>query len=80
MDGGAQVMIFILSFAVFGASGNPKPFPAVSLHYLIRPIFLIEHVFSGREILVSAMSTTATAMVLWITKCDWASECDDDFS
>lgn len=31
LDGGAQVMIFILSFAVFGASGNAQPFPAVSL-------------------------------------------------
>jgi hypothetical protein len=29
LDGGAQVMIFILSFAVFGASGAPRPFPAV---------------------------------------------------
>lgn len=27
LDGGAQVMIFILSFAVFGASGAAKPFP-----------------------------------------------------
>ncbi|EPT05439.1 hypothetical protein FOMPIDRAFT_1027098 [Fomitopsis schrenkii] len=27
LDGGAQVMIFILSFAVFGASGTPRPFP-----------------------------------------------------
>ncbi|KAI0648419.1 oligopeptide transporter [Trametes meyenii] len=27
LDGGAQVMIFILSFAVFGASGDPRPFP-----------------------------------------------------
>lgn len=27
LDGGAQVMIFILSFAVFGASGTRKPFP-----------------------------------------------------
>ncbi|KAH9985220.1 OPT oligopeptide transporter protein-domain-containing protein [Russula compacta] len=26
-DGGAQFMIFILSFAVFGASGIPRPFP-----------------------------------------------------
>ncbi|KAI5833165.1 peptide transporter MTD1 [Schizophyllum commune Tattone D] len=26
-DGGAQVMIFILSFAVFGASGTERPFP-----------------------------------------------------
>ncbi|KAI0373170.1 oligopeptide transporter [Pilatotrama ljubarskyi] len=28
LDGGAQVMIFILSFAVFGASGVPRPFPS----------------------------------------------------
>ncbi|KDR80162.1 hypothetical protein GALMADRAFT_61865 [Galerina marginata CBS 339.88] len=27
LDGGAQVMIFVLSFAVFGASGKEKPFP-----------------------------------------------------
>ncbi|KIJ62124.1 hypothetical protein HYDPIDRAFT_114969 [Hydnomerulius pinastri MD-312] len=27
LDGGAQVMIFILSFAVFGASGKGNPFP-----------------------------------------------------
>lgn len=27
LDGGAQVMIFILSFAVFGASGKERPFP-----------------------------------------------------
>lgn len=29
LDGGAQVMIFILSFAVFGASGKQKLFPVV---------------------------------------------------
>lgn len=28
LDGGAQMMIFILSFAVFGASGTPRPFPS----------------------------------------------------
>ncbi|EGO04039.1 hypothetical protein SERLA73DRAFT_102396 [Serpula lacrymans var. lacrymans S7.3] len=28
LDGGAEVMIFILSFAVFGASGTAKPFPS----------------------------------------------------
>ncbi|KAI0073510.1 oligopeptide transporter [Panus rudis PR-1116 ss-1] len=28
LDGGAQVMIFILSFAVFGASGVSRPFPS----------------------------------------------------
>ncbi|KAH8825162.1 oligopeptide transporter [Flagelloscypha sp. PMI_526] len=27
LDGGAQVMIFVLSFAVYGASGKPRPFP-----------------------------------------------------
>lgn len=27
LDGGSSVMIFILSFAVFGASGKSKPFP-----------------------------------------------------
>ena len=27
LDGGAQVMIFLLSFAVYGASGVPRPFP-----------------------------------------------------
>jgi hypothetical protein len=31
LDGGAQVMIFVLSFAVFGASGTEKPFPFVRL-------------------------------------------------
>jgi OPT oligopeptide transporter protein len=30
LDGGAQIMIFILSFAVFGASGVSRPFPSVS--------------------------------------------------
>jgi len=29
LDGGAQVMIFMLSFAVFGASGVGRPFPSV---------------------------------------------------
>ena len=28
MDGGAQVLIFILSFVVFGAAGVARPFPA----------------------------------------------------
>lgn len=28
LDGGTQVIIFILSFAVFGSSGRPVPFPA----------------------------------------------------
>lgn len=34
MDGGAQVMIFLLSFAVFGASGKERPFPKVRVPYL----------------------------------------------
>ena len=29
LDGGAQFMVFILSFAVFGASGVSRPFPTV---------------------------------------------------
>ncbi|CAH0019924.1 unnamed protein product [Clonostachys rhizophaga] len=28
LDGGSQVIIFVLSFAVFGASGKERPFPA----------------------------------------------------
>ncbi|KZS93887.1 oligopeptide transporter [Sistotremastrum niveocremeum HHB9708] len=27
LDGGAQIMLFVLSFAVFGASGKSRPFP-----------------------------------------------------
>ncbi len=34
LDGGAQVMIFILSFAVFGASNVEKPFPKVIFYRL----------------------------------------------
>jgi hypothetical protein len=34
LDGGAQVMIFVLSFAVFGASGVGRPFPSVK-HILL---------------------------------------------
>ncbi|TFK53389.1 hypothetical protein OE88DRAFT_1655501 [Heliocybe sulcata] len=29
-DGGSQIMIFVLSFAVFGVSGVKRPFPTVS--------------------------------------------------
>ncbi len=28
LDGGTQVIIFILTFALFGASGNPVAFPS----------------------------------------------------
>ena len=44
LDGGAQAMIFILSFAVFGASGIQRPFPAVRLLFFVlnsRTVFLI---------------------------------------
>lgn len=27
LDGGTQVMVFILTFAVFGGSGTARPFP-----------------------------------------------------
>lgn len=30
LDGGTQIMVFVLSFAVFGASGTTRPFPTVS--------------------------------------------------
>ena len=66
LDGGTEVMIFILSYAVFGASGVPKPFPKVSFFWfvilrtvlLIRPFFF----FSGqgtllKEILIIVMAT-----------------------
>jgi len=29
-DGGAQITLFVLTFAVFGASGVERPFPSVS--------------------------------------------------
>lgn len=32
LDGGSLFVIFILSFAVFGAAGPQRPFPTVSLH------------------------------------------------
>jgi hypothetical protein len=35
LDGGAQMMIFVLSFAVFGASGAQRPFPRVSIPLLV---------------------------------------------
>lgn len=42
LDGGAQVMVFILSFAVFGASGVEKPFPKVGCP-LIYPLSNSSH-------------------------------------
>lgn len=33
LDGGTQTIVFILSFAVFGASGIERPFPSVSFRF-----------------------------------------------
>jgi|SRR6266511_4602167 len=38
LDGGAQVMIFLLSFAVFGASGAQRPFPPVGFLRLLKSL------------------------------------------
>jgi hypothetical protein len=35
IDGGTQTIVFILAFAVFGASGVSRPFPNVSLYRLL---------------------------------------------
>lgn len=52
LDGGAQMMIFILSFAVFGASGTPRPFPSVSSSMVPYPTLVNEvTVHSGQETL-----------------------------
>jgi hypothetical protein len=37
LDGGTQVMVFILTFAVFGGSGKERPFPYVKLPLFIHP-------------------------------------------
>ncbi|KAI9447707.1 OPT oligopeptide transporter protein-domain-containing protein [Lactarius indigo] len=70
LDGGAQVMIFILSFTVFGASGVSRPVP----HREWGPIFLAVLAIgglaltagcpSGPEIQPKGTLTTATEMVL----------------
>ena len=51
LDGGAQVMVFILSFAVFGASGVQKPFPGVGFFFFFS-IFgsrFLNFILVGRE-------------------------------
>lgn len=65
-------MIFMLSFAVFGASGVERPFPKASALF---PLFgILEGVHakisadSGRGIRVWAMWIIVTAMGLWT---DW---------
>lgn len=57
LDGGAQVMIFILSFAVFGASGVQMPFPYVRLSSSLfkRQLMLVSQFHSGQEIRLSEM-------------------------
>lgn len=60
-------MIFLLSFAVFGASGKERPFPTVSCAY--RGIGSSTNASpSGPETLPPAMWTTATAMAHWIKR------------
>jgi len=66
LDGGAQVMIFLLSFAVFGASGVSRPFPSVrdpcsSILRDDRFFF-----FSGPEIRRLGMSIIVMVMALWV--------------
>ena len=42
LDGGAQVMVFILSFAVFGAAGVQNPFPKVRFEKFSCPFFFLD--------------------------------------
>jgi hypothetical protein len=67
LDGGTEMMVLILAFAVFGAAGIPRPFPSVRsctfvTHYSFADSFLV----SGPEILDMVMSIIATAT----TPCD----------
>jgi len=67
LDGGAQVMIFVLSFAVFGASGVSRPFPTVSSQVIFlvptpNPLTLSHLPLSGQETLVRETWITATEM------------------
>ena len=66
LDGGAQVMIFLLSFAVFGASGASRRFPSVSAIPCMLRLSLMAARRSGPEILPKEMSITVMEMVLWI--------------
>ena len=69
LDGGAQVMIFLLSFAVFGASGADRRFPSVSAipcMLLVFGLSLMAARRSGPEILPQETSITVMEMVLWI--------------
>jgi hypothetical protein len=56
LDGGAQTMIFILSFAVYGAAGVERPFPKVSLSISMMYYLLVNGFLdSGLETLRRAM-------------------------
>jgi hypothetical protein len=70
LDGGAQVMIFILSFAVFGAAGIQKPFPGVRIYFILfvcdgltYNAFLL---FSGQGILLKEILIIVMATGHWI--------------
>ena len=68
LDGGAQVMIFVLSFAVFGASGVERPFPSVKHILLCLDQQLTSFIifFSGPATQVLGMSIIVMVMGLWI--------------
>ena len=57
-------MVFILSFAVFGASGVQKPFPGVGFFFCFKDDLLtsFEFNFSGRGILLEEMLIIVMAM------------------
>ena len=66
LDGGAQVMIFVLSFAVFGASGVERPFPSVKHILLCLDQQLTSFIifFSGPATQVLGMSIIVMVMGL----------------
>ena len=70
LDGGAQVMVFILSFAVFGASGIQRPFPSVRIflffYFFWFYLQTISSIFSGQEILLKEILTIVMATGHWI--------------
>ena len=58
-------MVFILSFAVFGASGVQKPFPGVGFCFVLFKEGLLtpfDFNFSGRGILLEEMLIIVMAM------------------
>jgi hypothetical protein len=65
MDGGAQIMIFLLSFAVFGAAGVTRPFPSVCVYFLRSRWVGSRAVGSGRGTRPRAMQIIATETARW---------------